>query len=165
MQTHRPVPSTTATPPTMAVMQHQQRSAAGDVRELVSRDALPAWDRDAIAQAASDCAAGRNGAVIRATDGVDASATVDDAAALLLVYRAIALARVGLFRSAMAMFRRVLGSHDRGRGIRHFALRHRAEVYASEGRRAQARRDLRAIIDEDPTAADAKERLAQLRAR
>lgn len=167
MQTHWSMPTSEATTPAVAVA-HRQRSAADDVSGLLPHDALddlPAWARDAIARAARDCAAGRNGAAIRATDGIDAATSVDNATALLLVYRAIALARVGLFRSAMVVFRRVLGSADRGRDIRHFALRQRAEVYASEGRRAQARRDLRAILDEDPAATDARERLARLRAR
>ncbi|MBW3603710.1 MAG: hypothetical protein KY460_02170 [Actinobacteria bacterium] len=159
------MPSTTGTTPAVAVMQRRERSAADEAGELLPHDAIPAWARDVVARAARDCAAGRNDAVIRATDGLDATATVDDPTALLLVYRAVALARVGLFRSAMTVFRRVLGAHDRGRDLRHFALRQRAEVYAAEGRRAQARRDLRAIVTEDPTAADAKERLVQLRAR
>lgn len=105
------------------------------------------------------CAADRNGDVIELTNGVH---DADDLAAVLLTYRATALARVGMFEAAKAGFRSVLRSRARRPGIRHFTLRQRAEAYAGEGRTAQARRDLLRILAEDATVDGVRDQLAGL---
>lgn len=105
------------------------------------------------------CAADRNGDVINLTNGVGND---DDATALLLTYRGIALARTGLFRASMEAFNQALRNRSRAREIRHLALRHRAELYAVGGRNARARRDLERILTEDADAAHVRRRLASL---
>ncbi|CAN5915258.1 hypothetical protein BH23ACT10_BH23ACT10_06140 [soil metagenome] len=125
-------------------------------------DRSPPEIRAAVDRVARHCAAGRNGAVIRATGETDPA---DDAAPVLLTYRAVALARVGMFRSALTTFGQALRSPGCSTEVRHFVLRQRAEVYAAEGRHAQARRDVRRILAEDPTVDEAHARLTQLGAR
>ena len=101
------------------------------------------------------------GDAIRLTGEVE---NVDDATALLLAYRATALAHVGMFEAARSTFHQALYPRTRRVEIRHFTLRQRADVYASEGRRAQARRDLERIVTEGAAVDGVGERLAALRA-
>jgi len=103
--------------------------------------------------------AGRNAEVLRLTGAVDNG---DDVGALLLTYRGIALTRTGFVNAARAAFNAALARRDRAQAIRHFALRHRAELHAASAGHARARRDLERILAEDPTAADVEERLTRL---
>jgi len=104
--------------------------------------------------------AGRNAEVLRLTGALD---NADDVGTLLLAYRGIALTRTGFVNAARAAFNAALARRDRAQVIRHFALRHRAELHAASARYAYARRDLERILAEDPAAADVEQRLTQLR--
>lgn len=132
------------------------------LRRMLRDGGATSQDCETVELAARYCAEGRNGDVIGLTANVE---NVDDASATLLVYRATALARAGLFEAAKVTFRQALRSHERRREVRHFALLRRADVYASEGRRAQARRDLERIVAEGAAVGGVRRRLAALRAR
>lgn len=103
--------------------------------------------------------AGRHDDVIDLTNGVK---NEDDTTALLLVYRGIAFTRQGLFEAARESFKEALKSKKRATDIRHLALRHRAEVYAAEGKKAQAPKDLERILAEDSSVDGVRERLQEL---
>lgn len=132
------------------------------LRRLVREDGAPYQTCDTVELAARYCAEGCNGEVIRLTAGIE---NTDDATAMLLVYRATALARVGLFEGAKATFGLALRLRGQRREVRHFALLRRADAYAEEGRRAQARRDLLRIVAEGAAVGGVHTRLAALRAR
>ena len=104
-------------------------------------------------------AAGRDDDVLELTNGVS---NEDDTTALLLVYRGIAFTRQGLCEAAREAFKEALKSKKRAPGIRHLALRHRAEAYAADGKKAQARKDLQRILAEDASIAGVRERLDEL---
>jgi tetratricopeptide (TPR) repeat protein len=105
--------------------------------------------------------AGRDDEVIELTNGVT---NQDDTTALLLVYRGIAFTRQQLFEAARESFKEALKSKKRANEIRYLALRHRAEAYAGEGKKAQARKDLERILAEDATVEGVRERLDDLTA-
>lgn len=132
-----------------------------DHRHPPTVDGIPPDVRATIDRAAQACAEGRNSDAIRLTRDVD---DADQVSAVLLTYRAVALARVGMFRSAMTAFATALRTRGATTAARHFVLRTRAEVFAADGNRARACRDLRRIVTEDPAATGAAERLLELRA-
>lgn len=105
--------------------------------------------------------AGRYDEVIELTNGIT---NEDDTTALLLVYRGIAFARQRLFEAARESFKEALKSKKRATEVRHLALRQRAEAYAGEGKKAQARKDLERILAEDASVEGVRERLEELSA-
>jgi hypothetical protein len=106
--------------------------------------------------------AGRHEDVRTLTDGVT---NVDDATALLLVFRARAFARTGWYEAARECLRAATGSGSRTRAVRHRALLERAEVNLATNRRAAAREDLETILAEDPGHPGLTEALSALPAR
>ena len=103
--------------------------------------------------------AGRYDDVIDLTNNVK---NEDDTTALLLVYRGVAFTKQGLFEAARESFKEALKSKKRANEIRHLALRQRAEVYAAEGKKAQARKDLERILAEDSSVEGIRQRLDEL---
>jgi tetratricopeptide (TPR) repeat protein len=102
---------------------------------------------------------GRREDVIQLTEGL---ANEDDATALLLVYRAIALRESGYLDGALEAFKEALRSRSRDTAIRHLAYSERARVYAVQGKKAMARKDLERIIAADSAYPGVRERLDEL---
>jgi hypothetical protein len=82
------------------------------------------------AEVAMASAAGRDSAVLALTHGVE---MVDDVTALLLTYRATALARVGMVVSAREAIDRVQRSRRRHPAVQAFARRQRNTAWRREG--------------------------------
>ena len=97
--------------------------------------------------------------VIDLTDGLS---DVDDATALLLVFRAVALREQGHVEAAGAAFREALLRPECHPAIRHRALLERAAMSAARGDAASARQDLVVVRAEDPSYPGVAEALARL---
>jgi tetratricopeptide (TPR) repeat protein len=97
--------------------------------------------------------------VVQLTDGIT---NQDDASAVLLVFRGVALREQGLHEAAQAAFKEALRYRSRPAEIRHLALFERAENYAVQGKTAQARKDLERIVADDSRYPGVRERLAEL---
>lgn len=135
----------------------QAREEVDEAIDVVERVTPTAHAAVSLAELYSE--AGRDDEVIELTNGVT---NEDDTTALLLVYRGIAFTRQQLFEAARESFKEALKSKKRANEIRHLALRHRAEAYAGEGKKAQARKDLERILAEDASVAGVRERLEDL---
>jgi tetratricopeptide (TPR) repeat protein len=97
--------------------------------------------------------------VVELTDGVE---NADDACALLLVFRGIALREQGYTDAAHEAFKEALRSRSRDAAIRHYALSERATNYVAQGKKGMARKDLERILAEDSSYEGVRERLAEL---
>jgi tetratricopeptide (TPR) repeat protein len=86
-------------------------------------------------------------------------ANEDDASALLLVFRGVALREQGYKDAAHEAFKEALKSRSRSATIRHYALFERATSFENQGKQAMARKDLERILAEDSTYPDVQERL------
>jgi tetratricopeptide (TPR) repeat protein len=102
---------------------------------------------------------GRFDEVVDLTNGVS---NEDDASALLLVYRAVALREQGFPDAANEAFKEALKSRSRAPEVRHLALSERATNYLRQGKKAQARKDLERILAEDSEYEGVRERLNEL---
>ena len=91
---------------------------------------------------------GRHTDVVGLTDGLS---NEDDATALLLVFRGVALREQGYLEAAREAFKEALKSKKRVAVVRHRALLERARTYEVEGKRSMARKDLERIMAEDST--------------
>jgi tetratricopeptide (TPR) repeat protein len=104
-------------------------------------------------------AAGRFDDVIDMTEGVR---NEDDASALLLAYRGMALRQKGLNDAAHEALKEALKARSRDASIRHLALLERADNYLAQGKKAMARKDLERVLAEDSTFNGVAERLSTL---
>ena len=102
---------------------------------------------------------GRHDDVVELTDGIK---NEDDATALLLVYRAVALGEQGHNDAAQEAFKETLRSRSRAASVRHLALSERARNYEAQGKKAMARKDLERILAEDSDFEGVRERLASI---
>jgi tetratricopeptide (TPR) repeat protein len=102
---------------------------------------------------------GRYDDVVDLTNGVS---NEDDASALLLVFRAIALREQGYPDGAHEAFKEALKSRSRAPAVRHLALSERAKNYLAQGKKAQARKDLEKILAEDSEYEGIRERISEL---
>jgi tetratricopeptide (TPR) repeat protein len=102
---------------------------------------------------------GRFNEVIQLTEKIK---NQDDATALLLVYRGIALRSQGFHDAAHQAFKEALRSRSRDAAIRHLALSERARNFAGQGKKSMARKDLERILAEDSSYEGIRERLAEL---
>lgn len=102
---------------------------------------------------------GRFNEVIQLTEKIT---NQDDATALLLVYRGIALRSQGFHDAAHQAFKEALRSRSRDAAIRHLALSERARNFAGQGKKSMARKDLERILAEDSGYEGIRERLAEL---
>lgn len=98
--------------------------------------------------------------VIDLTEGLT---NEDDATALLLTYRGIALREQGYLDASLEAFREALRARSRDTEIRHLAYSERAKTYAAQGKEAMARRDLERILAADSRYEGVRERLEELR--
>lgn len=103
--------------------------------------------------------AGRHADVVDLTNG---TVNADDATALLLVFRGRALAGLGYPDDARGALEEALRV-PRASSVRHRALLERARVELARNRTADARRDLEAVLADDPTFPGLAEALAELR--
>jgi tetratricopeptide (TPR) repeat protein len=89
---------------------------------------------------------------LRYDDVVDLTTGIqnnDDASALLMTFRGLALRELGHHTAAREALKEALKSKARDGGIRHLALLERSRSYQAEGKNAQARKDLERILAED----------------
>lgn len=96
---------------------------------------------------------------IELTDGLS---NVDDPTALLVVFRARALAQLGRFDAAREAVKEALRFKARLPAIRHRALLERSEINLAVNRKAAARKDLESILAEDSTFPGLQDALAAL---
>lgn len=135
----------------------QERGRLDEAIDVVERVTPTAHAAVSLAELYSE--AERYDDVIDLTDGVD---NEDDATALLLTYHGIAFTRQGMYEAAREAYKEALKSKKRASEIRHLALRQRAETYAAEGKKAQARKDLERILAEDASIQEIRERIDEL---
>lgn len=102
---------------------------------------------------------GRYRDVVDITDQVS---NVDDATALLCVYRGIGLREQGFHDAAREAFKEALKSRARPSEVRHRAYIERAMTYLAQNRNAMARKDLERVLAEDSSAPGLAAALAQL---
>jgi tetratricopeptide (TPR) repeat protein len=102
---------------------------------------------------------GRHDDVVELTDGIK---NEDDATALLLVYRAVALREQGYHDAAHEAFKEALRSRSRAASVRHLALSERARNYEAQGKRGMARKDLERVLAEDSDYQEVRERISAL---
>ena len=98
--------------------------------------------------------------VIQTTDEVE---NVDDASAVLLIFRGIALREKGLYDAAIEVFKLARAKKDRSEIILNKALFERAQAYEKSGKKAMARKDYEKILVTDGSYAGVAEKLADLR--
>lgn len=90
--------------------------------------------------------AGRHDDVIELTEGL---ANEDDATALLLVCRGIALRESGYLDGSLEAIKEALRSRSRDTAILHLAYSERAKTYLAQGKKGMARKDLERILAAD----------------
>jgi tetratricopeptide (TPR) repeat protein len=104
-------------------------------------------------------AAARHGDVVDVTNQIT---NVDDATALLCVFRGVALRETGFADAAREAFKEALKSKSRTAAIRHRAYIERALTYMAQNKNAMARKHLERVLAEDASAPGIAEALAQL---
>jgi tetratricopeptide (TPR) repeat protein len=97
--------------------------------------------------------------VIDTTDEIE---NEDEATALLLIYRAIALRETGLFDAAIETLRLARSSKKRHEDVLNKALFERAITYEKQGKKANAKKDLEKILATDSDFPGVMEKLAKL---
>lgn len=102
---------------------------------------------------------GRHEDVIDMTNSLE---NIDDATALLLVYRGIAFRECGQYDAAREALKAALKSKKRADEVRHLGLAARAETYLAEGKKAMARKDLERILAENAEYPEVRTRLQEL---
>lgn len=113
---------------------------------LAVAESLPANQATALAVCESEVQLERWKDVLETTEEVE---NVDDATALLLIYRAVALRELGLFDAAIESLKRARSSRSRHDDVLNKALLERAICYQKLGKKSQALRDLERIIATD----------------
>ncbi|WP_205474222.1 DUF4236 domain-containing protein [Nocardioides sp. SYSU D00038] len=104
--------------------------------------------------------AGRYDDVVDVSNGVR---NEDDASALVVAFRAVALRELGHHTAAREAFKEALKSRSRDNAIRHYALIERGLCYLAENKKAMARKDFERVLAEDSTFPGVAERLAALK--
>jgi tetratricopeptide (TPR) repeat protein len=97
--------------------------------------------------------------VLALTDGIE---NQDDATAILLVFRAIALREQKHFEAAIEVFDAALASKSRNIDILHKALFERSKAFLLEGKNAKAKSDLEKILVKDSDYPGVKEALKKI---
>jgi tetratricopeptide (TPR) repeat protein len=136
------------------------RQEAGDVDSAIEVvEQLEPTTYAAVSLAELYALAGRYDDVIALSEGIK---NEDDASALLLCYRGIALREQGFYDAAHEAFKAALRSRSRAAPIRHLALFERAQNYLVQRKKAMARKDLERIMAEDSDYEGVREQLALL---
>jgi tetratricopeptide (TPR) repeat protein len=138
------------------VLQHQNNNKkAKEVLETVTPNQVTA-----IALAEVETQLGEYDQVIELTNNLE---NVDDATAILLVFRGIALREEKLPTASIETFNKVIRTTSRHQDIRHKALLERAKTYLSDDQPAKARKDLEKILSTDFDFPGAKELIEVIR--
>jgi tetratricopeptide (TPR) repeat protein len=127
---------------------------------LLVAESLPANQATALALAECELQLLRWPDVLETTEDIE---NIDDATALLLIYRAIALRETGLLDAAIETLRLARSSRSRHEDVLNKALFERAICYEKSGKAAKARKDFEKIMATDsdfPGVAEALKRLA-----
>ncbi|MBU3715673.1 MAG: DUF4236 domain-containing protein [Candidatus Nanopelagicaceae bacterium] len=95
-------------------------------------------------------------------DTTDDIANEDEATALLLIYRAIALRELGLFDAAIETLKLARSSKKRHEDVLNKALFERAITYEKQGKKANAKKDLEKILATDSDFPGVMEKLKTL---
>ena len=145
---------------TVGLLLAELRQEAGDLQAAVSAvEQLEPTTYSAVSLAELYTQLGRHEDVIELTEGLK---NEDDATALLLVYRAVALRESGFLDGSLEAFKESLRSRSRGEAIRKLALSERAITYLAQNKKVMARKDLERILAEDFGYEGVRERLAEL---
>lgn len=115
-------------------------------KALEIAESLPPNQATALAVCESELQLSRWEGVIETTEEIE---NIDDATALLLVYRAIALRELGHLDAAIESLRRARSSKKRHEDVLNKALYERALIYQKLGKITQAKKDLEKIIATD----------------
>jgi len=113
---------------------------------LAVAESLPANQATALAVCENEIQLGKWEQVLETTEDIE---NVDDATALLLIYRAIALRETGMLDAAIEALRLARSSKKRHEDVLNKALYERALTYKSLGKATQAKKDLEKIIATD----------------
>lgn len=113
---------------------------------LAIAESLSPNQATALAVCENELQLGRWKDVLETTEEIE---NVDDATALLLIYRAIALREQGLYDAAIETLRLARSSKKRNEDVLNKALFERALCYEKLGKKAQARKDLEKILATD----------------
>lgn len=113
---------------------------------LAVAESLSPNQATALAVCENELQLGRWKDVLETTEEIE---NVDDATALLLIYRAIALREQGLYDAAIETLRLARSSKKRNEDVLNKALFERALCYEKLGKKAQARKDLEKILATD----------------
>jgi tetratricopeptide (TPR) repeat protein len=115
-------------------------------KALEVAETLPANQATALAVCESEVQLGRWEGVLETTEEIE---NVDDATALLLIYRAIALRELGHLDASIESLRRARSSKKRHEDVLNKALFERARTYQVLGKASQAKKDLEKIMATD----------------
>lgn len=115
-------------------------------KALEVAETLPANQATALAVCESELQLGRWDSVLETTDEIE---NIDDATALLLIYRAIALRQLGHLDGSIEALRLARSSKKRHEDVLNKALFERARTYHAMGKSNQAKKDLEKIIATD----------------
>lgn len=115
-------------------------------KALEVAESLPPNQATALAVCESEVQLSRWEGVLETTEEVE---NVDDATALLLIYRAIALRELGTLDAAIESLRRARSSKKRHEDVLNKALYERALTYKKMGKIGLAKKDLEKIIATD----------------
>jgi len=115
-------------------------------KALEIAESLPANQATALAVCESEVRLSKWEGVLETTEEIE---NVDDATALLLIYRAIALRELGRFDAAIESLRRARSSKKRHEDVLNKALYERALTYEKTRKKSQAKKDLEKILATD----------------
>jgi tetratricopeptide (TPR) repeat protein len=128
-------------------------------KALAVAESLPPNQATALAVCESEVQLSKWEGVLETTEEIE---NVDDATALLLIYRAIALRELGHLDAAVESLRRARASKKRHEDVLNKALFERALTYEKIGKKAQAKKDLEKIIATDSDFPGVHEVLARI---
>ncbi len=128
-------------------------------KALEVAESLPPNQATALAVCESEVRLSKWEGVLETTEEIE---NIDDATALLLIYRAIALRELGHLDAAVESLRRARASKKRHEDVLNKALFERALTYEKIGKKAQAKKDLEKIIATDSDFPGVHEVLARI---
>jgi tetratricopeptide (TPR) repeat protein len=136
------------------------RQEAGDLEGAIDAvEQLEPTTYAAVSLAELYSEVGRHDDVIELTEGL---AHEDDASALLLVYRGIAMRERGYLDASLDALKEALRSRSRDSAIRNLAYSERAKTYVAQGKKGMARKDLERILAADSSFEGVRKRLEEL---
>lgn len=137
------------------VLQHQNKQKlAKEVLETVTPNQVTA-----IALAELETQLGEYDQVLQLTDNLE---NQDDATAILLVFRGIALRELDLYTASIEILNKVIRTTSRHIDIRHKALLERAKTHLKNNDKTRAKKDLEKILATDFDYSGAQELLKEI---